>query len=89
MNRLLTSFGASVQGIRASVTGAELHLGINQAVPAGLVASELIMNCLKHAFPGQRAGSIEITLTMNDGRRQVEIRDDGVGLGRDFSPGEF
>ncbi len=85
VNRLLTSFGASVQGIRATVTGTELHLGINQAVPAGLVASELIMNCLKHAFPGQRAGSIEITLGMNNGHRQVEIRDDGIGLGRDFS----
>ena len=89
VNRLLTSFGSSVRGIKATVTGAELHLGINQAVPAGLVASELIMNCLKHAFPGQRAGSIEITLGMNDGRRQVEIRDDGIGLGRDFSPENF
>ena len=89
VNRLLTSFGSSVQGIKATVTGAELHLGINQAVPAGLVASELIMNCLKHAFPGQRAGSIEITVGMNNGHRQVEIRDDGIGLGRDFSPENF
>ena len=89
VNRLLTSFGSSVQGIKATVTGAELHLGINQAVPAGLVASELIMNCLKHAFPGQRAGSIEITVGMSDGRRQVEIRDDGIGLGRDFTPENF
>ncbi len=89
VNRLLTSFGSSIQGIKATVTGVELHLGINQAVPAGLVASELIMNCLKHAFPGQRAGSIEITVGMSNGRRQVEIRDDGIGLGRDFSPENF
>jgi two-component sensor histidine kinase len=53
------------------------------------VASELIMNCLKHAFPGQRAGSIEITVGMSNGHRQVEIRDDGIGLGRDFSPENF
>ena len=89
VNRLLTSFGSSVQGIKAKVAGDEMHLGINQAVPAGLVASELIMNCLKHAFPGQRAGSIEITLGMNNGHRQVEIRDDGIGLGQDFSPEKF
>ena len=89
VNRLLTSFGSSVQGIKAQVAGDEMHLGINQAVPAGLVASELIMNCLKHAFPGQRAGSIEITLTMNNGHRQVEIRDDGIGLGQDFTPEKF
>ena len=62
VNRLLSSFGSSVQGIRTEVAGAELHLGINQAVPAGLVASEIIVNCLKHAFPGQRQGEIHISL---------------------------
>ena len=85
VNRLLSSFGVSVQGIRARVAGDELHLGINQAVPAGLVASEIIVNCLKHAFPGQRQGEIHITVEVANGRRTVEIRDNGIGLGREFS----
>jgi two-component sensor histidine kinase len=85
VNRLLTSFGGSVQGIRATVSGAEIHLGINQAVPAGLVASEIIVNCLKHAFPGQRPGEIQVSLSVADGQRLVEITDNGVGLGPEFS----
>lgn len=85
VNRLLASFGFSVQGIRATVTGDQLHLDITQAVPAGLVASEVIVNCLKHAFPGERPGEIQISLRVDDGRRVIEIKDNGVGLGREFS----
>lgn len=62
------------------MAGERLHLSINQAVPAGLVASELIVNCLKHAFPGRRTGEIQITLAMADGRRVIEIKDNGIGL---------
>ncbi len=85
VNRLLVSFGSSVQGIRATVVGAELHLDINQAVPAGLVASEIIVNCLKHAFSDQQTGEIQISLGMDDGHRVIEIKDNGVGLDREFS----
>jgi PAS domain S-box-containing protein len=85
VNRLLASFSSSLQGVRAQVSGAELHLGINQAVPAGLVASEIIVNCLKHAFPGPRSGEIHISLELANGRRLIEIRDNGVGLDREFS----
>jgi PAS domain S-box-containing protein len=80
VNRLVSSFGSSIQGIRVTVTGADIHLGINQAVPAGLVASELIVNCLKHAFPDHRAGEIHLRLEEADGQRLIEIRDNGIGL---------
>jgi two-component sensor histidine kinase len=85
VHRLLASFGSSVQGIRAQITGEELHLSINQAVPAGLVAGEIIVNCLKHAFPGQREGEIRISLAAEEGRRVIVITDNGVGLGQEFS----
>ena len=85
VNRLISSFGSSVQNIRITVTGAEIYLNINQAVPAGLVANELIVNCLKHAFPEQRAGEIHISLEEENGRRLIEIKDNGVGLGQEFS----
>ena len=85
VNRLISSFGSSVQNIRITVTGAEIYLNINQAVPAGLVANELIVNCLKHAFPEQRPGEIHISLEEENGRRLIEIKDNGVGLGQEFS----
>jgi PAS domain S-box-containing protein len=85
VKRLLTSFGSSVQGVGARVSGADMHLDINQAVPAGLVASEIIVNCLKHAFPGQQRGDIQISLEVAAGKYVIEIKDNGVGLSQDFS----
>jgi PAS domain S-box-containing protein len=85
VKRLLISFAPSVQGVGARVSGDDLHLGINHAVPAGLVASEIIVNCLKHAFPGQQQGEIQISLEVIDGKNAVEIKDNGVGLNQDFS----
>jgi two-component sensor histidine kinase len=86
ISRLLASFGSRVQGIRAQVSGPAIFLGINQAVPAGLVASELIVNCLKHAFPEQQPGEIHISLAAEDGRRIIEIKDNGIGLDGEFFP---
>jgi hypothetical protein len=85
VDRLLPSFSSGLQAIRATVTGAEIFLDINQAVPAGLIANEIIVNCLKHAFPDQRPGEIHISLSLADGHRVIEIKDNGVGLDREFS----
>jgi len=86
LNRLLASFSSKVPSIKTQVSGPAVILGINQAVPAGLVASEIIVNCLKHAFPGEQPGEIHIRLAENDGRRIIEIKDNGIGLDREFSP---
>jgi two-component sensor histidine kinase len=56
-------------------------LSIERAVPCGLIASELLSNALKYAFPGGAAGAITIDLSGTDGdAARLEIRDDGVGL---------
>ncbi len=51
------------------------------AFPIGIIVNELISNSIRHAFPGQRAGTISIRLERVDERRfRLEYRDDGVGL---------
>ena len=69
--------------LAVALTG--VTLAINQAVPAGLVASELIVNCLKHAFPEQQPGEIHISLSEDNDRRVIEIQDNGIGLDPKFS----
>ena len=46
--------------------------------------NELVSNCLKHAFPEGRSGSITIRFEPRPGGTEVTVQDDGVGL-----PGEF
>jgi two-component sensor histidine kinase/CheY-like chemotaxis protein len=86
LNNLFHSFGADPTRIRASVEMGEcLLLGVDQAIPAGLILNELISNAFKYAFPAGRRGSIVVEGgRMGDSVRLV-IRDDGVGLPADFS----
>lgn len=58
---------------------APLVLAARQAAPLALIASELIRNGVKHAFPG-RAGTIEVALWSADGMVRLSVRDNGVGL---------
>jgi two-component sensor histidine kinase len=50
------------------------------AVPLGLITSELIMNALKYAFPGGRAGTIHIRLKMSGAQAELMVGDDGIGI---------
>jgi two-component sensor histidine kinase len=44
------------------------------------ITNELIVNAVKHAFPGREHGRIEVR-TWEEGERYVlEVRDDGVGF---------
>lgn len=59
----------------------ELPLDINTAVPCGLIATELISNAMKHAFPGGRTGTIAVSLKREGaGLIRLSVSDDGIGL---------
>lgn len=58
---------------------ASLELDIDTAQVLGLIATELIMNSLKHAFNDRLFGTL--TLELRDGeRRAMTVGDDGIGL---------
>jgi len=65
---------------------ADVHLGIDTAIPCGLLINELVSNSLKHAFPDGRSGQVRVTLCQKDGGVELGVDDDGVGLppGLDF-----
>ena len=55
-------------------------LNLNQAIPLGLIATELVSNALKHAFPDGREGSVKLGFTNADGYGELTVADDGVGI---------
>jgi two-component sensor histidine kinase len=71
--------GVDEAKIRAVIDMPPLDLTPDTAIPLGLVITEAVSNSLKHAFPGARAGRIEITLEQDRSGATLRIADDGVG----------
>jgi PAS domain S-box-containing protein len=62
---------------------------IDTAVPLGLVLNELLVNSIKHAFPGRESGEILISMrTAETGGIELNVRDNGIGLPEGFNPAE-
>ncbi|MFC1569741.1 PAS domain S-box protein [bacterium] len=67
--------------IKINVDVADVALGIDLAVPCGLIINELVTNAMKHAFPDRKNGIINISLkNLNNNYLELGIRDNGVGL---------
>lgn len=59
-----------------------LIVPVEAATPLGLLVNEALTNAYKHAFPGDRAGTIEVSIRkVDEGNAMVMVRDDGVGFG--------
>ena len=67
----------------ASVTNSEISVSL------GLIVTELVINALKHAFPGDRVGTIKVAYRSQGATWRLSIADDGVGMpsGSDGKPG--
>jgi len=57
-----------------------IGIGLDAAVPLGLLINELVSNSLKHGFPDGRAGEIGISLRREADFVQLEVWDNGVGF---------
>ena len=68
----------SDQGIALEIEADDISLGVDTAVPCGLIINELVTNALKHAFP-ERRGKITVGL-YGDGTIELVVKDDGVGI---------
>lgn len=71
--------------VRLELDLAVVHLGMDQALPCGLLVNELLSNAIKHGFPGGRSGVVRVELlALGSGRCRVCVCDTGVGLPQDF-----
>lgn len=85
-NGISGDLGLSAAAISIVSNAEKVLLNLDQAIPAGLTASELIANALKHAYPaGSPAGEVRVSLRRTRDALELSVRDDGVGLPADFS----
>ena len=61
----------------------DVSLEIHTAVPCGLIVNELVTNAFLHAFKDGAEGVIRVEFSECDGRLELLVRDDGVGLPAD------
>ena len=60
--------------------GCEIFLPADARRALILIASELVINSLKYAFPDDRPGTIEVSLWEDGNEGQLVVGDDGVGF---------
>jgi two-component sensor histidine kinase len=94
LKQLCESIGASMIRDRAQLT---LEVNVDASavtadasVSLGLVVTELVINSLKHAFPGGRPGRIVVDYHAQGPNWALSVSDNGVGMPKDAasaSPG--
>jgi two-component system, sensor histidine kinase PdtaS len=66
--------------ITLRVQGPAIYLPSQQATACALVANELVLNSLEHAFNGREQGTVLMKLADEGDQVVLEVSDDGVGL---------
>ena len=78
---LFDAYGIDPARIRLNVRADDIALGVDMAVPCGLIVNELVSNALKHAFLPEAEGMLDIVIRrMDAGRMEIVVADNGIGL---------
>jgi two-component sensor histidine kinase len=82
---LVESYLVDPGRITLNIHASGISMGIDRAIPCGLIINELVSNALKHAFPGNRAGEITIRFDVDeDDWITLTVADTGVGMPPDL-----
>jgi two-component sensor histidine kinase len=57
-----------------------VSIGIDEAIPCGLILDELVLNAFKHAYAGREGGRLRVGLEPAPGGFVLEVEDDGPGI---------
>jgi two-component sensor histidine kinase len=84
LTRLCESLASSMildsQPVTLRVEAGEGTTTSDEAVSMGLIAVELIINALKHAFPGGVQGTIIVGFESSGSAWRLTVSDDGIGI---------
>lgn len=81
VDHLFCSYGVDNQKIRLFTDLEPVGLDLDDALPSGLLISEVMSNSLKHGFPDGREGEIAIRLHNQSATAvSLVVADNGVGL---------
>jgi two-component sensor histidine kinase len=76
---LASSLIGDDQGITIEASATEGTIKSEDAVSFGLIVTELVINSIKHGFPGGRKGRIVVAYVLDGTGWRLTVFDDGVG----------
>ena len=87
LKTIITIFNSSLteKRIKTDVSGENILLDINTAVPASLIIHELVANSIKHAFKPKETGKISVKVKNKNTMAEIVVKDDGKGLPKNFN----
>jgi two-component sensor histidine kinase len=68
----------------------DLQAGVIQQewlMPLALTLNETLSNCFEHAFPDERSGRVQASLTFGKSFGELVVKDDGIGMSESQRPG--
>ena len=78
---LQDAYGIDPMRIQFDIQADQIALGVDMAVPCGLMINELVSNAVKHAFAPDAGGRIEVVIRHRPAdRMEIKVADNGVGL---------
>lgn len=83
VTHLYKSYTLALGKVQLKIEVKEISMNFKTAIHLGLIVNEMVSNSLKHAFPGEKNGTIEVYLDSSSGEEDKNIliiRDDGVGI---------
>lgn len=76
-------YGVQAERVSLKIEAEDIPLGIDTAIPCGLIINELVSNALKHAFPDGE-GEIEIKFCkIDEHEAALLVKDNGIGIAED------
>lgn len=84
--QLLRAFGQAAERVQVEQHIGPISLPLDQAVPCGLIINELVTNAFKYGFPDARSGRVMVEIELRQGRLELSVRDNGVGLPAGLEP---
>jgi hypothetical protein len=86
---LFRSYGGETRGIQLRVEATGMTVGVDAAIPCGLIVNELVSNALKHGFASRSGNGTPPEVTVRFARREGEtlelsVSDNGRGFPEDL-----
>lgn len=80
---IVDSYGIDTEQIEMEYPMEKIELDVDNAIPLGLIANELLTNTFKYAFPNNRKGKIKMSLEkLGEKEYRFFVKDNGVGMSK-------